>query len=127
MLQEYLNQPGGREKQIYLPHRHPGQQLLHDFRHILNLVTNNDEAYFTRGARNLGIHSIRRYFVEVEKKMLGGARDAHGEDDVAGNFFQLEELLHTENLFDELVVQRRRPRPRQRAPARARQRPLPGP
>jgi len=102
-FQSYIHQVGGRPKQTYFLTATPVNNSLHDFRHILELVTNKDEAYFSKAGQNLGIHNLSRYFIEIEKRLLKGVR-AESEEQL----ILLEEALKTDTLFDKLVVQRSR-------------------
>ena len=105
-LQQYLHQPGGREKQMFFLTATPINNSVHDFRHILELTTNGDDAYFTKNTRNLGIHSLRAHFVQLDRS-LGQAPAAAGETE-AGELYRIEDALQQDVLFDELVVQRSR-------------------
>jgi hypothetical protein len=108
-FQQYLHQVGGREKQMFFLTATPINNGVHDFRHILELRTNGDEAYFTKDARNLGIHSVRGHFVQLERSILrgpGGRTGAQGN--VASEVANVEEAMQHDRLFHELVVQRSR-------------------
>jgi hypothetical protein len=105
-LQQNLHQPGGREKQMFFLTATPINNSVHDFRHILELTTNGDDAYFTKNTRNLGIHSLRAHFVQLDRS-LGQAPAAAGETE-AGELYRIEDALQQDVLFDELVVQRSR-------------------
>ena len=105
-LQQYLHQPGAREKHMFFLTATPINNSVHDFRHILELTTNGDEAYFTKNTRNLGIHSLRAHFVQLDRA-LGQAPAAAGETE-AGELYRIEDALQQDVIFDELVVQRSR-------------------
>ena len=105
-LQKYLHQPGGREKHMFFLTATPINNSVHDFRHILELTTNGDDAYFTKNTRNLGIHSLRAHFVQLDRS-LGQAPAAAGETE-AGELYRIEDALQQDVIFDELVVQRSR-------------------
>ena len=104
-FQEYLHQPGVRPKQIYFLTATPVNNSVHDFRHILGLVTGTDHAYFTAGGRNLGIHNLPSHFNQLEKKFqqqtAGGLQEVDFLD-------ALRQTTETRDLFSELVVQRSR-------------------
>ncbi len=108
MFQQYLHQAGGREKQIFFLTATPINNGVHDFRHILELRTNNDETYFTKDAQNLGIHSVRGHFVQLERLILRGHGMTGTENSVAGEVAIIEEVMQHDRLFQELVVQRSR-------------------
>ena len=76
---------------------------IHDFRHILELVTNKDESYFAKAGQNLGIHNLSRYFIEIDKRLHKGVRTESEEQLVL-----FEDALKADTLFDKLVVQRSR-------------------
>lgn len=105
-LQQYIHQSGGREKQMFLLTATPINNGVHDFRHILELRTNGDDAYFATGTRNLGIHNLRAHFVQLEKTLMQSP-DAATENEAA-EFFRLEDALQKDLIFEELVVQRSR-------------------
>jgi superfamily II DNA or RNA helicase len=102
-LQSYIHQAGGRPKQLFFLTATPVNNSIHDFRHILELVTNKDESYFAKAGQNLGIHSLSRYFVEIEKRMLKGIQTDSDEQ-----LALMEDALKADILFDKLVVQRSR-------------------
>ena len=105
-LQRYLHQPGRREKQVYFLTATPINNSVHDFRHILELTTNGNDAYFAAGARNLGIHNLRAHFVQLERSLLQSPVAA--SENEAGELFRLEDALKRDAIFEELVVQRSR-------------------
>ena len=105
-LQRYLHQPGGRERQVYFLTATPINNSVHDFRHILELTTNGNDAYFAAGARNLGIHNLRAHFVQLERSLLQSPVAA--SENEAGELFRLEDALKRDAIFEELVVQRSR-------------------
>ena len=105
-FQQYLHQPGGREKQMFLLTATPINNGVHDFRHILELRTNGDDAYFATGTRNLGIHNLRAHFVQLEKSLL--QTPAAAAENEASELFRLEDALQKDIIFEELVVQRSR-------------------
>jgi superfamily II DNA or RNA helicase len=104
-LQEYLHQVGGREKHVFFLTATPINNTVHDFRHIIELVTNNNERYFADGARNLGIHSLRAHFVQLDKK-LTSAQLSQTPEQLDLHF--VERTLQEDSIFDHLVVQRSR-------------------
>ncbi len=106
-FQSYLHQEGGREKQIFFLTATPINNGIHDFRNILELRTNGDESYFAKDARNLGIHSLRGHFVAIDKAILR-EHQSTTRATVASEVANLEEAMHHDKLFQELVVQRSR-------------------
>lgn len=105
-LQQYFHQTGGREKQMFFLTATPVNNGVHDFRHILELRTNGDDAYFATGTRNLGIHNLRAHFVQLEKSLL--QTHAAAAETEASELFRLEEALQRDAIFEKLVVQRSR-------------------
>jgi superfamily II DNA or RNA helicase len=103
-LQQYLHQADGRPKRLFFLTATPINNSVHDFRHIVELVTNGDDAFFSRDARNLGIHNLRSHFVQLERTLLQPQEDAAN----AADLFRMEDALQKERIFDELVVQRSR-------------------
>lgn len=104
-LQRLLHE-GGRTKQLFMLTATPINNSVHDFRHLIELFTNANERHF---ASRLGIHSLRRHFIDVEREIMG--RVPQGD---AGNLGEGAEILAAEDvlrgdlLFTELVVQRSR-------------------
>ena len=100
--------PRGK-KDIYLLTATPVNNSLHDFRHMAELFmgrkedgTPNDN-YF---AQKLGIHSLRRHFVDMERELLGAASSASTATET--NLVEAEKVLSADRVFKELVVQRSR-------------------
>lgn len=105
MLQDALHQSGSRPKQMYFLTATPINNSVHDFRHILGLVTGPNDNYFSQDGHNLGIHSTRGHFVALEKKLLG---QQHVETSAQLEIDAVETALQKETLFEHLVVQRSR-------------------
>jgi len=104
-LQAYLNQPGSRPKQVFFLTATPINNSVHDFRHILGLVTAENQAYFTEGGRNLGIHNLQSHFNQLEKKFHQQSTDGVPETEALEHLSQTTE---GREIFGELVVQRSR-------------------
>lgn len=103
-LQQYIHNAGGRRKQMFFLTATPINNSVHDFRHILELSTNGDDAFFAKEGRNLGIHNLRAHFVQLDKTLSQAAPD----ETEAADIFRAEEALQRDKIFDELVVQRSR-------------------
>lgn len=101
-FQEYLH-AGDRPKQIFFLTATPINNSIHDFRHMIELITNANEQHF---ARNLGIHNLRAHFVQLEKKILG--KNAQLDLEFGPEILAVENALKTDIVFDSLVVQRSR-------------------
>ena len=82
---------------------HTHQQPLSDFRHMTELFTQRDEAYF---ARTIGVNNLRAHFNQMERKL----RSRVGQDaaDAAEHMTEAQEILFTDDIFRQLVVQRSR-------------------
>ena len=107
LLQGYLHS-SDRPKQLFFLTATPINNSVHDFRHMLELVTNGVEHYF---ARNLGVHSLRSHFVQLEKRILGTKPQQDDNQmslELGTEILEAEQVLRTDKLFEELVVQRSR-------------------
>jgi superfamily II DNA or RNA helicase len=102
-LQQYIHLSGSRPKKLFFLTATPINNSVHDLRRIIELVTHEDDTYFSRDARNLGIHSLKRYFVDLERK-LTAADDDEPESSPGG----IDENLRHESLFERIIVQRSR-------------------
>jgi hypothetical protein len=101
-FQQYLNQQGGRPKQIFFLTATPINNSVHDFRHILGLATGSNQAYFTEGGRNLGIHNLQSHFNQLEKKFQQQSLAETGMLEV------IRQSSDERDIFTKLVVQRSR-------------------
>ena len=92
-----------RPKTLFMLTATPINNRLRDFRHMAELFTRQDEAYF---ARTLGINSLRAHFNRMERALS----DMVGGDvtDTSDNLEELNELLAKDEIFKSLVVQRSR-------------------
>jgi len=81
----------------------PINNRLSDFRHMAELFTRGDEAYF---ARTLGVNNLRAHFAQMEKALRG--RIGHDLVDVAEHMPDANEVLFSDEIFRHLVVQRSR-------------------
>ena len=97
-----LLDPGLRQKQLFLLTATPINNRIGDFRHMAELFTRRDEAYF---ARTLGVNNLRGYFNGLEKDLR---TQVEGEADLSEHIGQVQEILATDDLFRHLVVQRSR-------------------
>jgi hypothetical protein len=103
-LQEYLH-GSNRPKQIFFLTATPINNSVHDFRHMIELITNADEQYFSK---TQGIHNLRSHFVQLEKKLLGQKQESKLELEFGPEILDVEKALKTDIVFDSLVVQRGR-------------------
>ena len=97
-LQRYLHQKGSRPKQVFFLTATPINNSVHDFRHMLELVTNGDSAYFAKGGRNLGVSNLKAHFDQLEGEF---------QSSLDGQTAPLPTGKGSE-IFNELVVQRSR-------------------
>ena len=81
----------------------PINNRLSDFRHMAELFTRRDEAYF---ARTLGVNNLTAYFNNMEKEFRKSV-DIE-TDDVSEHATEAQQLLTTDGAFQQLIVQRSR-------------------
>lgn len=92
-----------RPKTLFMLTATPINNQLSDFRHMTELFSRRDEAYF---ARTLGVNNLRAHFNNMEKalrKRLGG--DGF---DIGENITEVQGTLTGDEIFRHLVVQRSR-------------------
>ncbi|MGD0291838.1 MAG: helicase-related protein [Candidatus Binataceae bacterium] len=92
-----------RPKTLFMLTATPINNRLSDFRHMTELFSRRDEAYF---ARTLGVNNLRAHFNNMEKalrKRLGGDGLDLGESPT-----EVQETLTGDEIFQHLVVQRSR-------------------
>jgi superfamily II DNA or RNA helicase len=92
-----------RPKTIVMLTATPINNRLSDFRHMIELFTRGDEDYF---ARTLGVNNLRAHFNQMEKALRN--RIGHDVTDVAENIGEAQEILSSDEIFRQLVVQRSR-------------------
>ena len=92
-----------RPKAVFMLTATPINNRLSDFRHMTELFTRRDEAYF---ARTIGVNNLRAHFNQMERKL----RDRVGQEDPAGpeHVTEAQEILFSDEMFRQLVVQRSR-------------------
>ena len=92
-----------RPKTLFMLTATPINNRLSDFRHMAELFTRGDESYF---ARTLGVNHLRAHFNQMEKVL----RDRVGRiiTDIAEQMSEAQEILATDAIFRQLVVQRSR-------------------
>ncbi len=92
-----------RPKTLFMLTATPINNRLSDFRHMAELFTRRDEAYF---ARTLGVNNLSAHFNQMEKGLR--ARVGHDTPDVSAQITEAQEILFTDEIFRHLVVQRSR-------------------
>lgn len=92
-----------RPKSLFMLTATPINNRLSDFRHMAELFTRRDESYF---ARTLGVNNLTAHFNQMEKQLR--QRVGHDVTDVAEHMTEAQEILATDEIFRQLVVQRSR-------------------
>ena len=92
-----------RPKTLFMLTATPINNRLSDFRHMAELFTRRDEAYF---GRTLGVNNLRAHFNQMEKTLR--TRVGHEVTDVSEQITEAQEILATDAIFGHLVVQRSR-------------------
>ncbi len=92
-----------RPKTLFLLTATPINNRLTDFRHMTELFTRRNEAYF---ARTLGVNNLRAHFNQMERTF----RERVGPDGAgaAEHMANAQEILVSDEIFRRLVVQRSR-------------------
>ena len=92
-----------RSKTVFMLTATPINNRLSDFRHMAELFTRRDEAYF---ARTLGVNNLRAHVNQMERDF----RQRIGRDvvDAADQVNEAQDILSTDAIFRQLVVQRSR-------------------
>ena len=92
-----------RPKTLLMLTATPINNRLSDFRHMVELFTEGEEAYF---ARTLGINNLRAHVNQMEQAFR--QRVGHTVTDVTEQMSKAQEILSTDAIFRQLVVQRSR-------------------
>ena len=92
-----------RPKTVFMLTATPINNRLSDFRHMVELFTRRDEAFF---ARTLGVNNLRAHFNQMEKALR--SRIGPEVSDVTEHMSEAQEVLSTDELFRQLVIQRSR-------------------
>jgi superfamily II DNA or RNA helicase len=92
-----------RKKKLFMLTATPINNRLSDFRHMIELFSRRDEAYF---ARTLGVNNLRSHFNNMEKSL----RASVGADnvDLSEHLTEAQDVLGSDAIFSQLVVQRSR-------------------
>ncbi|WP_420638371.1 helicase-related protein [Candidatus Poriferisocius sp.] len=102
-LYDLLNKKG-RTKQLFMLTATPVNNRLADFRHLVELFSQGDEAYF---GPSLGVHNLTDHFSVMERHLqesIGDATRALPE----GYGPEVRDALSGDEIFEALVVQRSR-------------------
>ena len=92
-----------RPKTVFMLTATPINNRLSDFRHMTELFTRRDEAYF---ARTIGVNNLRAHFNQMEGMLR--SRVGQDEADAAEHVTEAQGILFTDEIFRQLVVQRSR-------------------
>ena len=92
-----------RPKTVFMLTATPINNRLSDFRHMAELFTRRDEAYF---ARTLGVNNLTAHVNQMERVFR--QRVGHTVADVADQLTDAQDILSTDAIFRQLVVQRSR-------------------
>jgi superfamily II DNA or RNA helicase len=92
-----------RPKNAFMFTATPINNRISDFRHMAELFTHRDEAYF---ARTLGVNNLRSHFNNIEKQLRSTV--GHEVADVSGHMAEVQDFLAADQIFKNLVVQRSR-------------------
>lgn len=92
-----------RQKTVFLLTATPINNRLSDFRHMTELFTRCDEAYF---ARTLGVNNLSAHFNKKERDL----RNVVGSDevDLSESLVEVQKIMASDDIFRQLVVQRSR-------------------
>ena len=94
-----------KEKRCYFLTATPINNSLLDLYHLINYVSRNRQDYFA----SLGVHNLRRYFSEEERRLeeeiIGAQRELFPDVQAAS---EEADLLRSDQLFKNLVIQRSR-------------------
>ncbi len=93
-----------RPKQVFMLTATPVNNRLADFRHMVELFTRRNEAYF---AHSLGVHNLTSHF-NVMERHLQESLGNEGVDFTEGFTLEARETLSADEIFGALVVQRSR-------------------
>lgn len=92
-----------RPKTLFMLTATPINNRLSDLRHMIELFSRRDEAYF---ARTLGVNNLRAHFNKMEKTLRQNV--GHDVPDVAEVITEVQDILVGDAIFKNLVVQRSR-------------------
>ncbi len=92
-----------RKKTLFMLTATPINNRLSDFRHMTELFSRRDDAYF---ARTLGVNNLRTHFNNMEKALRQNV--GHDVPDVVEVMGEVQDILASDVIFTNLVVQRSR-------------------
>lgn len=104
MLYDMLGDAAAGKKQIYMLTATPINNRLSDFRHLAELFTRREDAYF---AGTLAVPNLKSYFAQMEKDLKKRIELPEGEG-LSERLSDVDEFLRAEAFFQALVVQRSR-------------------
>jgi hypothetical protein len=92
-----------RPKTLFMLTATPINNRLSDFRHMAELFTRRNEAYF---GRTLGVNNLRAHFNNMERELRQTV--GHEVPDVSEVITEVQDILAKDEIFKQLVVQRSR-------------------
>lgn len=92
-----------RSKTLFMLTATPINNRLSDFRHMTELFTRRDEAYF---GSTLGVNNLRAHFNNMERKLKQAV--GHEVPDISEVIADVQDILISDEIFKNLVVQRSR-------------------
>jgi len=104
MLYDMLGDAAAGKKQIYMLTATPINNRLSDFRHLAELFTRRNDAYF---AGTLAVPNLKSYFAQMERDLKKRIELPEGEG-LSERLSDVDEFLRAEAFFQALVVQRSR-------------------
>ena len=104
ILYDLLGDAAAGKKQVYMLTATPINNRLADFRHLAELFSRKDDAYF---ADTIGVSNLKSYFAQMEKELKKRLKVPEGEG-LGERLTEVDEFLRAEAFFQALVVQRSR-------------------
>ena len=98
-----LLEKGDHGKQIYFLTATPVNNDLSDFRHMIELFSRGEEAYF---GRTLGVNGLTSHFISLDKAIRKSIKQQ--DSPLSEHPDEVRQQLVTDKVFDALVVQRSR-------------------
>ena len=98
-----LLEAGEHKKQVYFLTATPVNNDLSDFRHMIELFSRREEAYF---GKTLGVNGLTSHFIRLDKEIR---KSFNSEDSpLSEHSDEVQKQLATDKVFEALVVQRSR-------------------
>ena len=104
ILYDLLGDASSGKKNVYMLTATPINNRLADFRHLTELFSRKDDAYFSE---TIGVPNLKSYFAQMEKELKQRLKISDGEG-LSESLNGVDEFLRTKAFFQALVVQRSR-------------------